>query len=163
MKRTWMKRIASAMLFIFGSHYGMADSVILQIDSTGSIQNRPAWVNTSDQSISIVNFDFGQRIAGATAGVNVDSASTQFKLINATAYPASVLLDTPANCFIGASGVTNAHVKLVYDGAEQVDGASFNIGDATAHTYVLRFDDAGNYGTMSGAVACDAGSLTYSF
>ena len=101
-----------------------------------------------------------------TAGRNIDS-DTQSVVLHDPANSAgslSVTLATPRSCGIGAAGVADSDVKLMFNSTEQSDAATLSITEGATNTLELRFDDFGNYGDKSGAVTCsNAGTLTYTY
>ncbi len=140
-----------------------AATEVLTLTVTGTILSTPDWQDGSSASIASVAFDFDGLVAGAAAA-NVDSAASTVKLVNATAYPATVALVRPATCTIGADNVANGDVHFLNNGTPVTTDTNISLATNGDQSYALRFAAAGNYGDKSGAVACAvSGSLTYTY
>ena len=149
--------IASA-IGVFGT--ASAANLDLALTISGSRVSAPKWQNAANADITTLDFAFSG-VAGVAA-TNVDSATVQAKLINATSYPASVTVTVPATCTIGATAVAAADVKVVHNTA--VAGATISLASNANQDLAIRFLAAGNYGDKVGAVAgTTAGQRRYTY
>jgi hypothetical protein len=161
--KLWSVGLAAQLSVLALSANVFGASEILTLSTTGAISAAPEWQDGDSVPISAVSFDFGGLVAGP-AGADVDSANQVVKLVNATAYPATVALVRPSSCSIGATLVTNSHVHFMGNGSAVTSDSSVSIASNATQTYGLRFSSAGSYGDKSGSVSCvNPGSLTYTY
>lgn len=141
-----------------------AATAVLTLTVSGTIAPTPVWQDGSSVNITTVSFSYAGQIANGTPATNVDSATATVKLVNATAYPASVALVRPTGCAIGATSVTDANVHFLDNGTPRTTNTTISLTTNGNQSYAVRFASAGNYGDKSGAVSCSGnGSLTYTY
>ena len=166
MARKWIRVCAWTLAQVAAIGFSMevfAGSAALTLGTTGTITAAPVWEDGAGTVITNISFDF-TGIAQSSANLNVDSTSKTVKLVNASAYPATVTLVRPASCTIGSNAVANTDVNFLNNGSAVGTDGNISIASAANQTYALRFAAAGNYGTFTGAVSCTStGSLTYSY
>lgn len=152
----------SMLALLPASAFAGSEAVTLQ--ATGTIAAAPAWQDGAGADLTNIAFSFASLIAGSASAADVDSAAFVAKLVNATAYPATVALLRPAGCAIGANSVTDSNVHFVNNGTAISSNANISISSNGNQSFALRFASAGGHGSQSGSVSCTTpGSLTYSY
>lgn len=159
------RRLASAAVALTCvASQALAATEAVTLTASGTIAAAPQWQDGAGADLTSIAFNFGNLIAGSTPASDVDSASYAAKLVNASAYPATVALVRPGTCTIGANNVTNANVHLVFNATAVTSDSNISLPSNANQAFSLRFAAAGNHGSQAGVVACGtSGSLTYTY
>jgi hypothetical protein len=158
------KTVSRSMIagLIISSSAAFSTDLDLILNVSGQIGDAPSWQDESGNTIPSTTLSFDGMLSGV-ADRDVDSAPSKVKLANMLEGNTSVKLTMPSNCFIGTTGVSANHVKLVVDTTERADGELFAFPSDVLTPLALRFSKAGLYGDKAGSVTCDSGKLTYTY
>ena len=137
---------------------------ILFVSMSGVVSQAPKWTNKEGAPITHLVFNFDGKVAAEKKNMQIDSSSSQAKLLAAPGYPATIAVMRPAGCKIGNVPIRDADVSFLHNGAEISTNRNISITSHDLQTYAIRFTAGGGYGNASGAVICsNDGSLTYTY
>lgn len=132
---------------------------------TGKRVKAPIWVDGSSNQLTEFRFNFNGFL-GSAAAEAVNSTPVNAKLVYSEddGLAKTVVYTKPTTCTIGTANVLDTHVELDVSGTTYAANSDVAIVVGTANDYKLSFSANGNYGLLTGDVACaNNGSMTYSY
>ncbi len=154
----------SLLLIVLWQLTARGEDLDLRLEVEGFIYPTPSWRNDKNDIIDHLTFRFDGASRALDHGHDVDSNVQSAKLVDLNMQAVTVNLRRPQSCSIGLHPIENQHVHLVHRRHAHTKDADIQIREGEMQDFQLRFSRQGNYGHLTGAVACSLpGMLRYTY